>query len=321
MPTTLKLRVPGDYVFARDVCSYGYFLLAPNLWDPTTRSLTRPLRLRSGERVSVRLDQAGDTPTDRLRLAAVKGRDVRARCDRTLTPGERAEVKTLLRRMLSLDDEGVRAFHKIDPRWKKSGRGRLFRSPTLFEDVMKTVTSCNVTWMGTINMNQRLCEVVEEAFPSAHQLARRRPETLRARCGVGYRDKRIVELARRFAHGEIDQARLEDPRVPDAEVEKELLALPGVGPYAAGNIMQLLGRFSRLAIDTETVRHARVVLGMEGESREIEKRVAKHYEPFGEHKFRSYWFELWDFYEAARGRAWTWDPHTVGKTFTASQLR
>ncbi|MEM8834635.1 MAG: hypothetical protein AAGD00_02330 [Planctomycetota bacterium] len=321
MPTTLKLHTPSDYVFARDVCSYGYFLLAPNRWDPKTRSLTRPLRLRSGERTTVRLDQLGDAPGEQLRVRAVKGRDVRARCDRALTPNERTEVKRLLRRMLSLDDDGVRAFHRIDWRWKKSGRGRLFRSPTVFEDVIKTVTSCNVAWTSTIRMNERLCEVVEEAFPSPRQLARRRPETLRARCGVGYRDKRIVELARRFAHAEIDPARLEDPGVPDDVVEKELLGLPGVGPYAAGNIMQLLGRFSRLAIDTETVRHARAVLGMEGESREIEKRVAKHYEPFGEHKFRSYWFELWDFYEAARGPAWTWDPRTTGKTFTASQLK
>ena len=29
--------------------------------------------------------------------------------------------------------------------------------------------------------------------------------------------------------------------------------------------------------------------------------VKSHYEPFGEHKFRSYWFEIWAYYEAKRG--------------------
>ena len=31
------------------------------------------------------------------------------------------------------------------------------------------------------------------------------------------------------------------------------------------------------------------------------KRLHKHYDPFSEHKFRAYWFELWAFYESKRG--------------------
>jgi len=85
--------------------------------------------------------------------------------------------------------------------------------------------------------------------------------------------------------------------------------------------MQLLGRYSRVAIDTESVRHGKAVLGMTGTDRQIEKDVRAHYEGFGAHKFRSYWFELWDFYEDKRGKAWTWDPETTGKTFTAAQLK
>ncbi|MEO1510530.1 MAG: hypothetical protein AAFU70_00500, partial [Planctomycetota bacterium] len=97
-------------------------------------------------------------------------------------------------------------------------------------------------------------------------------------------------------------------------------SLPGIGPYAAGTIMMLLGRYSRLALDTESVRHGKAVLGMEGTEAQLYKQLAAHYEPFGRHKFRSYWFELWDFYESRRGAAEEWDRETTGRTFTAAQL-
>jgi len=304
----LSIKAPPDYVFRRDACSYGYFLLMPNVWSPAAQTLTRPLHLEGGIATFVISQKAG------------KGGDVLARCDRALARAESNEAKRRIRRMLNLDDNGIRAFHKVDPRWKRSGRGRLFRSPTLFEDIIKTVTSCNVTWTSTIRMNERFCEVINPAFPTDRQLARRTPGTLRARCGVGYRDVRMVELAKLNARGVIDEQWYENPRTSDEDVFEALIELPGIGPYAAANIMQLLGRYSRVPCDTETVRHCKSVLGMAGTDRQIEKKMRAHYEPFGEHKFRSFWFELWDFYEAKRGKAWTWDPKTTGKSFTAAKL-
>jgi 3-methyladenine DNA glycosylase/8-oxoguanine DNA glycosylase len=196
------------------------------------------------------------------------------------------------------------------------------RSPSLFEDVIKTVTSCNVTWPSTVIMNRRLCEVVGRAgaFPTARRLARARAGTLRGRCRVGYRDQRIIELSRMFASGALDPEWFEDPATPDDAVWDRLTDLPGIGPYAAANIMQLLGRYSRLPVDTETIRHAKLLLGYRGPVRKIMKSVHRHYAPFGAHAFRSYWFELWAFYEQRRGPAWTWERDTTGSTFTASQF-
>ncbi|MCA9281991.1 MAG: hypothetical protein H6812_11960 [Phycisphaeraceae bacterium] len=307
MGTRLTMPTPGDYLLRRDVCSYGYFLLAPNHWDPRTETLTRSLDL-SGGIAAVRIGQPG-----RGKALVIEG-------DRRLSRGEQAEVKRLVTRMLHLNDVSVGAFHKVDGRWKKSGRGRLFRSPTFFEDLIKTVASCNVTWPSTIVMNRRLCEVISPAFPSAQQLARRREATLRARCRVGYRDKRMVELGKLVAGGEVEPAWFEDRGNSDEAVYKALLALPGIGPYAAANVMQLLGRYSRVAIDTESVRHGKAVLGMTGTAKQIEKQVVAHFEPFGEHRFRSYWFELWDFYEKKHGPAWTWERDSTGKMFTAASL-
>jgi 3-methyladenine DNA glycosylase/8-oxoguanine DNA glycosylase len=240
------------------------------------------------------------------------------------------------------------------------------RSPTLFEDIIKTVTSCNVTWPSTIVMNRRLCEVLGKesasggfAFVEPKKLARARPQTLRARCRVGYRDQRLIELAKLYVAAEKSRARdaadlaaqkllptpivssklakhqtrananaqarinlpwLEDPTTPDDAVFKALVALPGIGPYAAANIMQLMGRYARLPLDTESVRHGKTLLGYKGTSAQIMKKVHAHYAPFGANAFRSYWLEMWAFYESKHGPAWTWERDTTGKMFTAAQL-
>lgn len=313
--STLKLETPSDFLLSRDVCSYGYFVLMPNYWDVTQQKLSRVLEFT---------DQPAACVIDQL-----DNGDLRARFDRKLNRGEQAQARQQLTRMLNLDlnAQQIRAFHKVDPRWKKSGRGRLFRSPTLFEDVIKTVTSCNVTWPSTVNMNRRLCEVCGRktvsgaySFPSAKKLARTRVGTLRGRCRVGYRDQRIVDLAKLFVKGHVDEAWLTDASVSDEEVFKFLITLPGIGPYAGGNIMQLLGRFSRLAIDTETIRHGKTKLGMSGTDAQITKALQAHYEPFGEHKFRSFWFEIWDHYELKAGPSHLWERDLVSKAFTAANL-
>lgn len=319
MPTTLTIAAPKDFRLARDYCSYGYFLLEPNHWEPETRTVSRVLNLETGP-ASVDIVQTAIRPEPRLR----------ARFDRSLTRPEQGEARAKIGRMLSLDvtHEQIRAFHKADPRWKKAGRGRLSRSPTLFEDIVKTVTSCNVAWPSTINMNRRLCEVLGDrspsgrpAFPTPAKLARTRAGTLRARCRVGYRDQRLIDLARMYHRGEISEAWLTDPETTDDEAFRFLLTLPGVGPYAAGNIMQLLGRFSRLALDSESVRHGKAVLGLTGTDAAILKRMSKHYEPFGEHRFRSYWFELWAWYEGRKGPAHTWAKKETATAFTAAKLK
>lgn len=316
MSTTLTITPPADYDLARDVCSYGYFLLEPNHWDPETRVFARVLDLEGGA-ANARIEQQ-------------PGGKLRVRFDRTLDKPDQGVARAQLTRMLAADVPAadLADFHALDPRWKPQGRGRLFRSPTLFEDVIKTVTSCNVAWPSTIVMNRRLCEVFGRrapsgghAFPTPAKLAKANPATLRARCRVGYRDTRMVELARLFLSGHVDEAWLTDPATPDDDVFKFLKSLPGIGPYAAGNIMQLLGRYSRLALDSESLRHARSVLNMDGPDAALMKRLAAHYEPFAHHKFRSYWFELWDYYESKRGPAHTWDKLTTGTTFTAAQLK
>ena len=70
-------------------------------------------------------------------------------------------------------------------------------------------------------------------------------ETVRA----GYRGAYLRSLARSVASGKLDLEALgaaNADELPDDELAAQLLALPGVGPYAAAHIMMLLGRYSRL---------------------------------------------------------------------------
>jgi 3-methyladenine DNA glycosylase/8-oxoguanine DNA glycosylase len=320
--TMLRLTPPRDYRLARDVCSYGYFLLAPNRWSIHEHTLTRAILL-AGKPAGVVISQPGAKPM------SGGGAALLCRFDRALTKQEIADARSQITRMLRLDEDAahIRGFHRVDPRWKRLGRGRLFRSPTLFEDVLKTVTSCNVTWPGTVHMNRRLVEVLGkqspgglQTFPDPSAIAAASPLLLRERCRVGYRDRRIVELGAIFASGDPAIAKIEDPATSDDELHEILLELPGVGPYAAANIMQLLGRYSRLPLDTESVRHGRTILGFRGGSKQIMLRVKRHFEPFGDQAFRSYWFEMWHHYESIHGPAHTWDRDATGTAFTAAKL-
>ncbi|MFI4883071.1 MAG: DNA-3-methyladenine glycosylase family protein [Phycisphaerales bacterium JB064] len=320
-PTRLRLAVPADFDLSRDVCSYGYFLLDPYDWSPAKGTFSATLSLEHGAaHVVIRQQRVG------MGLSAA--------ADRSLTRGECAQAREMITRMLRLDEseQDIAAYHAVDDRWRFSGRGRLMRSATLFEDMAKTITSCNVQWPGTIDMNAALCARVglvspsgRYAFPTPERLARKKPEWLRSRCRVGYRDKRLVELAKMFHKGQIDEAWLTNQATSDDEVRRFLLDLPGIGPYAAHNIMQLLGRYGFLPLDTESVRHGRSVLGFVGSDREVLSQVTAHYERFGigqgGQAFRSYWLDLWMSYETSRGPAHTWDKRTTGRTFTAAQLK
>ncbi|MFN0011022.1 MAG: hypothetical protein ACKVS8_05185 [Phycisphaerales bacterium] len=330
--TVFSLEVPADFVLARDACSYGYFLLAPSRWEPDSWTLTQSLDLgdSGGPAVCVRISQAGPRGAAHTRsMPRLRGRPLRVVCDVALSPRARAAAIAQITRILRLDEgrDVARAFHRVDPRWKRAGHCRLCRSATLFEDIIKTVTSCNVTWTGTVRMNRRLCETLGRrtasgtfAFPTPAALARQRPAFLRGRCGVGYRDKRIVEIARLFARDKAGQAQLEDPATTDAQVHERLLELPGIGPYAAANIMQLLGRYGHLPLDSESVRHGRTVLGFKGSAARVMKQVGRHFAPFGQHMFRAYWFELHEFYRTKAGEAHTWDSQKTERTFTAANL-
>ena len=67
---------------------------------------------------------------------------------------------------------------------------------------------------------------------------------------VGYRAPSIHELAVRVASGELDLESLKTSDLPTLELRKELLKIKGVGPYAAANLLLILGRGDFIPVDS-----------------------------------------------------------------------
>ncbi|MGZ8578453.1 MAG: hypothetical protein ACXWWX_02855 [Actinomycetota bacterium] len=143
----------------------------------------------------------------------------------------------------------------------------MLRSPTVWEDVVKTVCTTNCSWSLTTTMVNALVTHLGEnavgherdplanAFPTPAALAAQDERFFRDVVRSGYRAPNLVKLAELAATGAIDLEELgtagrED--LTDDEVEQRLLGLPGVGPYAAAHIMMTLGRNSRLILDSWT---------------------------------------------------------------------
>lgn len=291
MPRSFTLALPRDFDLRRAVASYGYFMLAPNQWDAGQRVLRRPLR-GDGDRVI-------------HATIAARGDRLGVHCSPTPSRQERAGLARQVRRMLRIDED-LRPWYAVQPAARRRRFGRLFRSPTLFEDIVKTITGCNVTWRQTIAMNARLCALdADGAFPTELQLAALSPATLKRRCPVGYRAQRIVRLARDVRDGRIDLEAIERDAAAGIDVYDRLRAIHGIGPYAAANICHHLGRYDRIAIDTETYRHYCTTTGVARpgprQVRRLDDAIRAHYDRYRPYQFLAYWFELWTGYERPGG--------------------
>jgi 3-methyladenine DNA glycosylase/8-oxoguanine DNA glycosylase len=174
------------------------------------------------------------------------------------------ELRATVAHMFRLDED-LSAFYAItrdDPEldWCAGGAGRMLRAPTVFEDVVKTICTTNTAWSGTRKMTKALVDHLgveapggRRMFPSAEAMAGADEELYRDVIRAGYRGPYLRQLATDVAQGKLDLEELNDPGLPDDEVAARLLALPGVGPYAAAHVMLTsLGRYSRLVLDSWT---------------------------------------------------------------------
>lgn len=307
--STLTLPVPRDFDLSRAVCSYGFFMLAPNRWDAETATWHTVVRGEEDRLAPVTVR----APATRRNTKTPRGKQHRltVRSDERLSRSEAAAVKQQVARMLRLDEDFT-AFHKLHPAAKRAKFGRLLRSATLFEDIVKTITGCNVAWPNTVRMNALLCEHIGGGgFPTPAQLATVTPAKLKRACKVGYRAERIIRLARDVLEGRLDLAWFEQPEHATDDLAAALRNIHGVGPYAANNLCQLLGRYDRLAIDSETYRHFRERHDMptpqtSAELRRLHDRIESHYARYSPYQFLAYWFELWTGYEDRLGEATAW---------------
>ena len=228
----------------------------------------------------MRLDESADTLELTLLIPGFRPRTVRISGSRpghgiasVVGPspehGEAEEIFAGVRHVLRLDEDLSRFYEQAaeDPElaWVVKGAGRMIRGATVFEDVVKTICTTNCSWSATTRMVSALVEHLGEkapgapptgplgrAFPTAWAMAKAGEEFYRDVVRAGYRGKSLLALARSVSEGDLDLESLNttSEKLPDDELYAQLLALPGVGPYSAAHIMTMLGRYSRLILDS-----------------------------------------------------------------------
>ncbi|KAL8275734.1 hypothetical protein Esti_000297 [Eimeria stiedai] len=212
----LTIPLPEGFDFSMAICSYGFFCMMPNQWIPPVPSkmngedsmkrhgkFRRPLRYGDGATRCCVAELTCEDPS----------------CLRVTLTGElpengpeESEILKQINRMCRLDasafqGHSIEQFWRLHPEAKNRKFGYLFRSPTLWEDMVKTITICNVRWKQSLVMNRQLCNVassVPGSFPSPWDVARFSPEDLQKRCSLGYRGERVRRLADSFISGSLN---------------------------------------------------------------------------------------------------------------------
>ena len=214
----LRLAAPEPYDLDVVARAHGGVGLAPSAWDGAR--LHRVLRV-GGEPVAV-----------------VVHPDLSVTWSR---PGvDEDEVRRQLRHVLALDDDLAPLWAACDRvpslAWvRPAGAGRLLRAPTPWEDLVGALASTNTSYASTRRAVGRL--VGAGPFPTPEQVAATDPSSL----GWGYRARSLTRLAELVASRAVRPEEWLDPEVPDAEVLAAVRALPGFGPFAAAQVLPLLG--------------------------------------------------------------------------------
>jgi N-glycosylase/DNA lyase len=216
------------------------------------------------------------------------------------------EIGERVAHVLRLDDD-LSDFYALagsDPElaWVNVGAGRLIRSATVFEEVVKTICTTNCSWGATKKMVSALVLHLGEpapgarndsplgrAFPTPQAMASVDETFYKAVVRAGYRSAYLLALARAEAAGDLDLESLalaSPDELSDADLAERLLALPGVGPYAAAHIMLMMGRYSTLILDSWTrPKYARLV----GRKSVSDATIVRRFKRYGRWAGLAFW--------------------------------
>lgn len=279
----------------RTITSHGLASLPPLEIDEQAHTLTTTLAVAGGRPRTVRVSPGRSAHAQ----VEVLGR----------APGRRAaeSLASTVRHVLHMDEDlsefYAQAAEDPDLAWVAQGAGRMIRSPTVFEEVVRIVCTTNCSWALTTKMITALVENLGErapgapatgwqgrAFPTPEAMAGSPERFYREVVRSGYRGPYLRSLARSVADGSLDLeslARATPEELSDDEMEVRLLALPGVGPYAAAHIMLLLGRYSRLILDSWTrPTYAR----LRGARKPVsDAAILRRFRPYGHYAGLAFW--------------------------------
>jgi len=264
---TVYIDIPDDFSFKATVYSHGWCELAPFELDVENWRLSYVFRDKKN----------GAVP------AVISEENGKIRIDIDSTDVDAEFVVNETRHLLRLDDDldgfyaSITGHDRLN--WVGERRaGRLLRSPTVFEDLVKTICTTNCSWALTKSMVNNLvgklgtepsgsfgvppsggpspaegrlkAGLQTRAFPTAEAMAAVDADFYRNEIRAGYRSPYFVELAESVASGKLDPQSWLTSDLPTAELKKEMKKVKGVGDYAAENLLKLVGRYDGLALDS-----------------------------------------------------------------------
>jgi 3-methyladenine DNA glycosylase/8-oxoguanine DNA glycosylase len=281
----------------RTIVSHGIAALPPARVDEEARVLELTLPVKGARPHTVTIAEGDEAHAIVTALGAAP------------SPRKAEKIVAGVEHVLRLDED-LSDFYALvardsDLAWATKGAGRMIRSPTVFEDVVKTICTTNCAWSATERMVGALVEHLGEpavgaptdgpygrAFPTPEAMGAVGEDFYRDVVRAGYRGPYLISLASSVAEGSTDLEELsalgpED--LPDEEVMARLLALPGVGPYAAAHVMMLVGRYSPLILDSWTrPTYARLNGGRAVKDATIERRFRR----YGRYAGLAFWLYL-----------------------------
>jgi 3-methyladenine DNA glycosylase/8-oxoguanine DNA glycosylase len=281
MPRKIELKLaPKDLKVI--LFSHGWLVLAPYEYNENPLSLKFPY----------------DTPGG---CGLIEIRAAGRHCELVVHRGSFKTAQKITERVLALDCDLKKTYRLAgaDPQFawfKKRKFGRLLRTPTLFEDCLKTIFSANTVFKRTITMTQKLVALYGtdiagyRAFPTPRRLAKVREKEFREKIGCGYRAPYLISL--------IEKA-LEKPDIFVGDGWKaldsdrfagEISAVKGIGPGAVNNISCIYQKPQSFVIDSYVVKRAEELWGVKPDR--LENYLKNKYGRFDTFAPIVFWFDM-----------------------------
>jgi 3-methyladenine DNA glycosylase/8-oxoguanine DNA glycosylase len=285
-----KLLLPRNFNFWATVFSHGWCALPPFQVDREDRRLRTVIPRSNGGYDEVFL-------TENKRALQVSVENISAAREQDISRISKC-ISSMFRIGESFDE--FYAETKKYPRYRwvsKKRAGRLLRCPTVFEDVVKMICTTNCSWALTEIMVGELVRKLGThvhgevySFPTPEAIAACSESFLRKEIRCGYRAPYLLELSRKIASGKLAIEEWRTSSVPTEELFMQVRSVKGVGPYAAGNILKLLGRYDYLGLDSwcrgkfyELFKKGRKVK---------DSTIEKYYAPFGKWRGLFLWMDI-----------------------------
>jgi len=284
--SSFTIMAPVDFGLMLTVRSHGYYQTPPFGWDGAKSLFSIAMRLPGGEPFIVYVRESG---AGSLRVTSPGGLD----------DEKKHEIRRVVSHCLKLDED-LSGFHSLCAKTEKFmdagrlGAGRLLRSPTVFEDIIKAQLATNVAWKQAVRMIHNLCQLGPKVpgsdrriFPEAGVIISAGEAWLREHARVGYRAGYVIDLCGKVADGSLDLSRVDRGEIRGDDLKRLFMSVKGVGKSTAHYLLMLHGEYSSLSIDSATHALMRKIAGKEMTDGQIEAR----YRSWGKYKALALWYE------------------------------